>query len=103
MSSRNARLSPEARAASPVLYQSFAKAEELLAQGHTVEETRAALWAMIDAESLATVKSVDIQDAETLADLTGRPKRDVVVLLAAEFEPVLLIDQHVIPITKETP
>jgi pantoate--beta-alanine ligase len=103
MSSRNARLSPEARTAAPVLFQSFAKAEELLAQGHTVEEVRAALWAMIEAEPLAVVKSVDIQDAETLSDTSGHPSRDVVVLLAAEFAPVLLIDQHVIPIKKETP
>ena len=51
---------------------------------------------MIASEPLADVKSVDIRDAETLDAISGAITRPAVILVAVEFDPVLLIDQYVI-------
>lgn len=51
---------------------------------------------MIASEPLADVKSVDIRDAETLDAISGAITRPAVILLAVEFDRVLLIDQYVI-------
>ncbi len=96
LSSRNVRLTPEDRAAAPVLSRALDLAEGLVAQGVSaagiVREVRDA----IDAEPRANVQSVDLRDAATLAPVSGRPTRPAVVLLAVRFGPVLLIDQRVI-------
>lgn len=101
MSSRNARLSPDARAAAPILWQSFDMARDLVATGATSDEIKSAIWTMIDREPLARVETVDIQDAITLDPITGPIDRDIVILLAVTFDPVLLIDQCVIPAQKD--
>jgi len=102
MSSRNARLSPDARAAAPILARSFDLARDMVAQGADVAVMETAIRDFIAAEPLAQVDTVDIRDAATLDPITGVPQRDIVVLLAVTFAPVLLIDQCVIPTRKDT-
>lgn len=102
MSSRNARLTEHARAAAPILWQSFQRAKELLVTGANAATLRQAIWDMIAQEPLARVESVDIQDAATLAPVDGPITSDIVILLAVTFDPVLLIDQCVFKVAKET-
>jgi pantoate--beta-alanine ligase len=96
MSSRNVRLTPADRAAAPVLARSLGLAESLVADGAGSAQIARAVRDMIDAEPRANVQAVDIRDAATLAPVTGRVTRPVVVLLAVRFGTVLLIDQRVI-------
>jgi pantoate--beta-alanine ligase len=101
MSSRNARLSPQSRAAAPILAQSFDLARRLIYQGLEASSVKNAVWEMIASEPLAHVETVDIQDAVTLENCSGPIENDIVILLAVTFDPVLLIDQCVIPFEKE--
>ncbi len=101
MSSRNARLSPQSRAAAPILAQSFDLARRLIYQGLDASSVKNAVWEMIASEPLAHVETVDIQDAVTLENCSGPIENDIVILLAVTFDPVLLIDQCVIPFEKE--
>lgn len=98
MSSRNVRLAPEDRKAAVVLSRSLAKAEEVAAQGGTVEAIDAAIRATINAEPRARLVGVDIVEALTLAPIAGIPQSDIGIMISAEFGPedntVLLIDQR---------
>ena len=96
MSSRNVRLGKPDRAAAPVLYRAMLHAEGLARAGATTARLKSDIEAQIAAEPRAQVQSVDIRDAETLAEIRGVPKRAAVILLAVRFGDVLLIDQHVI-------
>ncbi|MCX2724303.1 pantoate--beta-alanine ligase [Roseibium salinum] len=96
MSSRNVRLSTEHRAEAIMLSRSLARAEELAATGPDIADLEAAIRDVLAKGPSAEVKSVDIRDAETLAELSGPLDRPAVVLLAVGFGPVLLIDQRVI-------
>jgi len=98
LSSRNVRLSPEDRKAAPVLHQSLLLAEEVIQKGGTVEEAKAALKALIDAEPRALFKAVDFVDAESFDLVTGKPKRKIGVMLSAQFGDILLIDQKEISV-----
>lgn len=96
MSSRNVRLTPEDRAASPILNASLTGAEALAQQGATAARLRASVRDTIAAEPRADVQSVDIRDAETLGPVAGRLQKPAVILLAVRFGQVLLIDQRVV-------
>ncbi|PZX12909.1 pantothenate synthetase [Palleronia aestuarii] len=96
MSSRNVRLSPEARAAAPVLHAALLEAETLSRGGASVARITARLRARIATAPEAELLSIDLRDAETLAPVRGRPTRPVVALLAARFGDVLLIDNKVL-------
>ncbi|MET1413387.1 pantoate--beta-alanine ligase [Roseibium sp. HPY-6] len=96
MSSRNVRLSPDQRAEAVVLNLALGRAETLAASGATVQEIETALRSCLTEAPSAEVKSVDIRDAETLAECSGPLDRSSVVLLAVRFGTVLLIDQRVI-------
>ncbi|WP_422071965.1 pantoate--beta-alanine ligase [Tranquillimonas rosea] len=96
MSSRNVRLSAEDRAAAPVLNASLDAAERIAATGARVSDIKAAVRGEIDSEPRAGLQSVDIRDAQTLAPVQGVPSGPLVVLLAARFGDVLLIDQRVV-------
>lgn len=98
MSSRNVRLSTEARAAAPVIARSLDHAQTLVSDGISVEALRQKIWDMIAQEPLADIQSVDIQDAWTLDPVTGLVQSDIVILIAVEFDPVLLIDQRVVTV-----
>lgn len=94
MSSRNLRLSPEDRAAAPVLSRSLDRAQALVAEGAGLSTLRAEIRRILRAEPRGEVRSIDIRDAADLSRV-ARIERPVVILLAVRFGDVLLIDQRV--------
>lgn len=95
MSSRNQRLSPADRRAATVLSRALAEAENRVASGTTTAALRRQLRDIITAEARADIRSIDIRHAETLAPINGTIQEPAVILLAAQFGDVLLIDQRV--------
>ncbi len=96
MSSRNMRLSSKERAAAPIIYKTMERA----LNKHTLGETSVNaliefITDEISAEPLATIKSIDIVDAENLQPMTiiNRP---AALLLNVQFGDVILIDQSII-------
>jgi pantoate--beta-alanine ligase len=96
MSSRNVRLTPEQRLQAPVLNKALCAAEDVAATGATVSDLEALILSTLETASEGEIKSIDIRDAVTLADLDGPLEKSAVVLLAVRFGTVLLIDQRVI-------
>jgi pantoate--beta-alanine ligase len=96
MSSRNVRLNPKQRKEALALCQSLNKAELLAKGAPPIGELEAAVRAVLATAPSGKVESVDIRDAETLAELSGLLDRPAVILLAVRFGPVLLIDQRVV-------
>lgn len=96
MSSRNARLTPEDRAAAVVLNQGLNAAEAHEGQSTTVEALRAIVHDTIASEPRATIASIEVRDAITLDPISGPLTAPAVILLAVRFGDVLLIDQRVI-------
>ena len=95
MSSRNVRLSPADRAAAVILNKALAYGDYEVSDGRTGAQLEASLRAFLAREPRAVVESVDVRDAATLAEVTGAIEAPVVILLAARFGDVLLIDQRV--------
>lgn len=96
MSSRNIRLTPGDRAAAVVLSRALFQAEEMAKTGITASRLRAWVAAHVQAEPRADLQSADIRDAETLDSVSGPLTAPAVILLAARFGKVLLIDQRVV-------
>jgi len=96
MSSRNVRLKDDHRQEALALSRSLDRAEELAKAGPLLADLEAVLWAELATAPSADVRSVDIRDAETLAELSGPLVRPAVILLAVRFGDVLLIDQRVV-------
>ncbi|MBD1548994.1 pantoate--beta-alanine ligase [Roseibium aggregatum] len=96
MSSRNVRLTPEQRLQAPVLNKALCAAEDVAATGANVSDLEALIRGTLETASEGEIKSIDIRDAVTLAELDGPLKKPAVVLLAVRFGTVLLIDQRVI-------
>ena len=96
MSSRNARLSPDARAAAPILHQACLAAQDRMADRPSAQNLSQFIYNMIASEPMADIQSVDIRDAVTLEPIDGQITQSAVILLAVAFDPVLLIDQFVI-------
>ena len=94
MSSRNLRLTPQDRAAAPVLCQALDRGEQMIATGASLAATLQELRRIISAEPRAELCSVDIRDAADLSRVTSI-RGPVVILLAARFGTVMLIDQRV--------
>lgn len=94
MSSRNVRLTPEDRAAAVVLSRSLQAAETLVASGTTIEALGEAIRATIKSEARATLRAVDIVEAESLTPYSGAVDRPTAIMISAEFGGVLLIDQR---------
>jgi pantoate--beta-alanine ligase len=95
-SSRNARLGPHARAAAVVLPRALEAVRELHAAGEReVGVLRAAGTAVLATEPLASVEYLEIVDAGDLGAI-DRADRDAVVLVAAWFGDVRLIDNLVL-------
>lgn len=94
MSSRNVRLSPEDRAAAPVLNAAL---DAAMGAG-TAEDIDATIRATIAAEPRARLKGIDIVNAATFTPVTGPLTGTVGVMISAEFgpadDPILLIDQR---------
>jgi len=96
MSSRNVRLSPEQRRQAVALSRSLSAAETMAKSAPEITALEQAVRSVLAEAPDGDVQSVDIRDAETLAELTGSLMRPAVVLLAVRFGAVLLIDQRVI-------
>lgn len=96
MSSRNVRLTPEDRKAALVLNRALAHADYEASDGRTAPELEAALRTFIGKEPRAKIESIDVRDAGTLEEIEGQITAPAVILLAARFGDVLLIDQRVV-------
>lgn len=94
MSSRNARLSPAARAAAPVVHRALLAARSRWEDGErSAEALRAAMREVLAAEPLADVEYVSVADDATLAefDIVDGP---ALLSLAVRFDDVRLIDNE---------
>ena len=93
MSSRNAYLSPEQRAAAVVLSRALQRAEERFRDGvWEAEALRAGVRAAVAAEPLGELDYVSVADSETLAEIAGEVEGLALLSLAVRFGPVRLID-----------
>ncbi len=95
MSSRNLRLNAADRAAAPVLSAALDYGQTRVADGITAAALEAEVADFITREPAAMLETVDVRDAETLAEVDGLIMTPVVILLASRFGEVLLIDQRV--------
>ncbi|MBL4874377.1 MAG: pantoate--beta-alanine ligase [Rhodobacteraceae bacterium] len=97
MSSRNVMLTPQDRIAAVSLSRILTTAEEICGSHPvTAQNLSKLIRSSLEDEPCASVQSVDIRDAETLAPIRGRIDRSVVALLAVRFGAVLLIDQRIL-------
>ena len=94
MSSRNVRLSPEDRQAALVLSRALDAAEA--SDVPTADALRDVIASAIGAEPRATLRGLDIVQAETLNTIEDRLTGAVAIMLSVEFGGVLLLDQRVI-------
>lgn len=93
MSSRNRRLSPEARAVAPLLYQVLTQAAHQVQQGVAPAQVQAQALAALAGESQFTPEYFEVADAQTLQPLAGyEAGRAVVLCVAAHLGGVRLID-----------
>ena len=93
MSSRNAYLSPEHRAAAGVLSQALGQAVARFEGGErSAEALRAGVREMVGAEALAELDYVSVADSETLAEIEGEVQGTALISVAARFGAVRLID-----------
>lgn len=94
MSSRNARLGAEDRAAAVVLDQALTRAEAVAATGGTIADVEAIIRETIASESRATLKGLDIVDPATFDAVSGTRDAPVGVMISVEFGGILLLDQR---------
>jgi pantoate--beta-alanine ligase len=97
MSSRNAYLTPEQRAAAPVLRRCLDHVEKLYADGERkADRLREAMQIFLDAEPLALPDYMSVADLDSLEELetiTGK----ALVSLAVRFGSTRLIDNTILP------
>jgi pantoate--beta-alanine ligase len=93
MSSRNVRLTPQDRAAAPILHRALKQAETLAAQGATAEALATQIRATVATEPRATLTGLDIVEAATFAPASGPLTGPTGIMISAQFGAVLLIDQ----------
>ena len=92
MSSRNVRLSPEQRAAAPVIYRALLAARQAVAEGkHDVRVLEELVAEQIQAEPLCTVEYVSVVRRSDLSSISTLAEESV-VCVAAWFGDVRLID-----------
>jgi pantoate--beta-alanine ligase len=97
MSSRNRRLSPEARAVAPLLYQVLTQAANQVRQGVAPAQVQAQALAALAAEPQFTPEYFEVADAQTLQPLASyEAGRSVVLCVAAHLGGVRLIDNIVV-------
>ncbi|MGR3837095.1 MAG: pantoate--beta-alanine ligase [Cognatishimia sp.] len=94
MSSRNVRLTPQDRQAALVLSRALDAAE--VSDAPTVDALRDVIATAISTEPRATLRGLDIVQAETLNTIEDRLSGAVAIMLSVEFGGVLLLDQRVI-------
>ena len=94
MSSRNARLSPEGRAAAPVLRRALLAGADAIRAGEAdAEVVRRTMRDTLATEPAATTDYVSVADADTLAELEAIPG-DALLSLAVQIDGVRLIDNE---------
>ncbi|MCB1032319.1 MAG: pantoate--beta-alanine ligase, partial [Acidobacteria bacterium] len=92
MSSRNARLTDEQRAAAPVVFRSLQAAQAAIGAGERdAEAVRNAMRSTLEAEPLARIDYVSTAHPSTLAEL-DRVDGPVLLSLAVFFGSIRLID-----------
>ncbi len=98
LSSRNAYLTPEQRAAAPVVYRALRAAESLWHTGErNANRLQAAALAVLQAEpQISAVDYVSIVDAATMAPLNVLDERPAMIATAARLGSVRLIDNVVL-------
>ena len=93
MSSRNAYLTPEQRAAAVVLSRALAEAEARFAEGvRSAEVLRLIVSGTVGSEPLAELDYVSVADSETLVEIEGDIEGVALLSLAARLGAVRLID-----------
>jgi pantoate--beta-alanine ligase len=96
LSSRNVHLTPEQRAAAPVLHQALLAARTRWEAGErSADVLREAMRATLGAEPLATVDYVSVADGTTLAEL-DRVDGPALMSLAVRFGTTRLIDNELL-------
>ncbi|RSK37671.1 pantoate--beta-alanine ligase [Hymenobacter metallilatus] len=102
MSSRNRRLSAEARALAPQLYQGLLLAKRLIEEGQlTPAEVQQTAAEFLRAEPAITLEYLAVVDAHTLQPLTDwQPNAPVAICLAAQLGGVRLIDNVVVAVNE---
>ncbi|HEX3428930.1 MAG TPA: pantoate--beta-alanine ligase [Candidatus Limnocylindrales bacterium] len=99
LSSRNVHLSPDERAAAPVLRRALTAARDRWGEGErSGDALRAVMWEVLSAEPLATPAYVSVADGETLAELDRVPVdgAPAVLSLAVRFGATRLIDNEIL-------
>ncbi|WP_428528872.1 pantoate--beta-alanine ligase [Roseibium sp.] len=96
MSSRNVRLTEDQRTEAVALSRSLDKAEQLAKTTPLIDDLEAVVRGVLSDAPSGQIESIDIRDAETLAELSGTFNKPAVILLAVRFGSVLLIDQRVV-------
>ncbi|HAI21318.1 MAG TPA: pantoate--beta-alanine ligase [Clostridiales bacterium UBA8153] len=95
MSSRNRYLSPQGRAAAPVLYRALHVGKQVIDQGErSAVRVRELMLGQVGQEPLARVQYLSVSDASTLQELEAVEGK-VVLALAVWIEGVRLIDNLV--------
>jgi pantoate--beta-alanine ligase len=99
LSSRNVHLSPDERAAAPVLRRALLAARARWEAGErSGDALRDAMWEVLRAEPLATPAYVSVADGRTLAELDRIADTGPTLLsLAVRFGPTRLIDNELLP------
>ena len=97
MSSRNRRLSPEARAVAPQLYEVLQAAAQRVRQGVAPAQVQAEALAALAQEPAFSPEHFEVADAQTLQPLAAyEPGQAVVLCVAAHLGGVRLIDNVVV-------
>ncbi|TGE09273.1 pantoate--beta-alanine ligase [Hymenobacter fodinae] len=97
MSSRNRRLTPEARTVAPMLYQALQQAERLVHEQATPDAVRVAVSELLGQEPSITLEYFEVADAETLQPVSEwQPEQTVALCIAAHLGGVRLIDNVVV-------
>ena len=93
LSSRNARLTTEDRAAAPVLHQALLAAETAARGGATAEDLDRIIRDTLAAEPRAALAGLDIVEPESFSPARGPLAGPVAIMLSATFGDILLLDQ----------
>jgi len=91
MSSRNVYLSPEERAAAPVLFQTMKQCAQRLRAGDDLQAVIAGVLKMVNGAGF-TVDYFEVRNAETLAPVASAAERPLRILVAAKIGNTRLID-----------
>jgi pantoate--beta-alanine ligase len=103
MSSRNAYLSTEQRAAAPIVYRSLNAAAEIYAQGErTPSRLVEAIESVLAQEPLVMKQYISAADARTLQEAAEPTDRPLLLSLAVKIGTTRLLDNIVLPLELNT-